>query len=139
MRTRAIAILCLLAGCAEVPVGSPGGLFRDELFAAPSQPVSVAEVFALSEPMREFMERELSVNYKGKRQALIDAVSQGQLKLEYDSVGTRTAAEAFDAKAGNCLSLVIMTAAFAKAWGSRCNTTALRSATFGAAAATSTS
>jgi tetratricopeptide (TPR) repeat protein len=117
MRTRAIAILCLLAGCAEVPVESPGGLFRDELFAAPSQPVSVAEVFALSEPMREFMERELSVHYKGKRQALIDAVSQGQLKLEYDSVRTRNAAEAFEAKAGNCLSLVIMTSAFAKALG----------------------
>jgi tetratricopeptide (TPR) repeat protein len=44
-------------------------------------------------------------------------VAQGQLRLEYDSVATRNAAEAFEAKAGNCLSLVIMTAAFAKALG----------------------
>ena len=119
MRTYAIAILCLLAvGCAEVPpAASPDGLFQDDLFAAPSHPIRAEEVFALSDAMREFLERELSQHYKGKRQALIDAVSQGQLRLEYDSVRTRNAAEAFQAKAGNCLSLVIMTAAFAKAMG----------------------
>jgi Flp pilus assembly protein TadD len=37
------------------------------------------------------------------------------LKLRYDSALTRTAAQTFDERAGNCLSLVIMTAAFAKA------------------------
>ena len=117
-RAALLTLSLLLAGCANAPVAqSPDGLFRDELFAQPSGPVSVAEVFALSAPMREFLERELGSNYKGKRQALIDAVSQGQLRLEYDSVRTRNAAEAFDAKAGNCLSLVIMTAAFAKALG----------------------
>jgi Flp pilus assembly protein TadD len=119
MRRRAALFVCsLVLGCAQAPVAqSPDGLFRDALFAQPSEPVGVAEVFALSAPMREFLERELGSNHKGKRQALIDAVSQGQLKLEYDSVRTRNAAEAFDAKAGNCLSLVIMTAAFAKALG----------------------
>jgi Tfp pilus assembly protein PilF len=39
--------------------------------------------------------------------------SQRQLKLEYDSAHTRTALEAFAQRAGNCLSLAIMTAAFA--------------------------
>ena len=46
--------------------------------------------------------------------ALYDA---GELKLEYDAAQTRTAAEAYAARRGNCLSLVIMTAAFAKALG----------------------
>ena len=46
--------------------------------------------------------------------ALLEALyTQGELRLEYDARRTRTAAEAFDARMGNCLSLVIMTAAFA--------------------------
>ncbi len=43
--------------------------------------------------------------------------NKAQLKLEYDGAFTRNAAEAFDARTGNCLSLVIMTAAFAKQLG----------------------
>jgi len=39
------------------------------------------------------------------------------LILEYDSARTRTAAEAYEARSGNCLSLVIMTAAMARAMG----------------------
>jgi Flp pilus assembly protein TadD len=114
-----IAVCSLFMGCAHGPiVQSPGGFFRDELFAAPSQRISAREVFALSEAMTRFLEVELAEQvHRSARQALIDAVSQGQLKLEYDSVSTRNAAEAFEAKAGNCLSLVIMTAALAKALG----------------------
>ena len=40
-----------------------------------------------------------------------------KLGLEYDATSTRTASEAYAARAGNCLSLVIMTSAFAKALG----------------------
>lgn len=42
---------------------------------------------------------------------------RGDLRLEYDASITRTAAEAFDARSGNCLALVMMTGAFAKAMG----------------------
>ncbi|HYL91456.1 MAG TPA: tetratricopeptide repeat protein [Burkholderiales bacterium] len=119
MLQRAIAVLSLvLAACAPLPKlnRAPAGILHDELFAAPSRPVDAKQVFALSDAMKTYLRDELAVQqFKGTRQALIDAVSQGQLKLEYDSVMTRNAAEAFDAKAGNCLSLVIMTAAFAKA------------------------
>ena len=95
---------------------APDGSLHDELFAAPSQPIDAKRVFALSEPMKAYLKNELMAQqYKGPRQVLIDAVSQGQLKLDYDTVNTRNAAEAFEAKAGNCLSLVILTAAFAKA------------------------
>src|SRR5438128_1150981 len=83
----AVLLLCILVlGCAQSPVRSPGGLFRDELFAAPSQRISADEVFALSEAMERYVKVELAEHhYKGRRQALIDAVSQGQLRLEYDS------------------------------------------------------
>jgi tetratricopeptide (TPR) repeat protein len=53
---------------------------------------------------------------RGARRALIEAL-YGERALQYDTSRTRTAAEAFDARAGNCLSLVIMTAAFAKHLG----------------------
>src|SRR5207302_11148050 len=119
MIQRAIAVLSLsIAACAPLPTNTraPEGILHDELFAAPSKPVDTKQVFALSDAMNKYLREELAgQQYKGARQVLIDAVSQGQLKLEYDSVLTRNAAEAFDAKAGNCLSLVIMTAAFAKA------------------------
>jgi Flp pilus assembly protein TadD len=49
---------------------------------------------------------------------LLDALyTRGELQLEYDAETTRTAAEAFDAKAGNCLSLAMMTAVFAREAG----------------------
>ena len=118
MIQRAIAVLSLLlAGCVQLPAltRAPNGILHDELFAAPSQPVDARQVFALSDSMKRYIQTDLGSSFKGSRQALIEAVAQGQLKLEYDSVTTRNAAESFDAKAGNCLSLVIMTAAFAKA------------------------
>ena len=108
----------LLAACTQLPTltRAPDGILHDELFAAPSTPVDATQVFALSDAMKRYVRNELAAQeYKGARQVLIDAVTHGQLKLEYDSVTTRNAAQAFDAKAGNCLSLVIMTAAFAKA------------------------
>src|SRR4051812_28632139 len=119
MRSRVFIVCLLLAGCAPVPVAPPApDLYHDALFVAPSTPIDASHVFALSDAMKAYVRDKLaSHQYKGARQALIDAVSQGQLRLEYDSVTTRNAAEAFDAKAGNCLSLVIMTAAFAKALG----------------------
>ena len=70
--------------------------------------------------MRRYARTEIAAqaNRKGRHRALIDALySKHQLRLEYDTVITRNASEAFDARAGNCLSLVIMTAAFAKELG----------------------
>jgi tetratricopeptide (TPR) repeat protein len=115
----ALPVVLLVAACAQGPLApAPDALFRDDLFAPPSERISAEQVFAMSPAMRQYLERELqAAAIKGTRQALIEAVAQGQLKLEYDSVSTRTAAEAFDARAGNCLSLVIMTAAFAKSLG----------------------
>lgn len=122
MRTIAALLLALLAGCATVDHGSaPEALFADSRFAAPSQPVSVDHLFTLSPEMRQYMHTnrfKQLVQDRGTIHGLLEALYQkGQLKLEYDSSMTRTAAQTFDARAGNCLSLVIMTAAFAKELG----------------------
>jgi tetratricopeptide (TPR) repeat protein len=93
-------------------------LFQDALFAAPSERVAAEDVFALSDEMRRYIDTQLadSLRSKGFERGLVDALyKRSQLKLEYDSKVTRNAAQAFAARSGNCLSLVIMTAAFAKA------------------------
>ena len=77
-------------------------------------------MFALSDEMRRYLRTELAgpIRAKGRQSGLIEALyGKGQLKLDYDSSMTRNAAQAFAARSGNCLSLVIMTAAFAKELG----------------------
>src|ERR687887_203418 len=121
MRSAAVIAALLLSACAAKPVLAPPPeeLFHDALFAPASERVRAADVFAPSDAMKRYLKKDLAaaIAINGPRQALIDAVTQGQLKLEYDSVRTRTAAEAFEARAGNCLSLVVMTAALAKELG----------------------
>jgi tetratricopeptide (TPR) repeat protein len=120
MRSLAAIAVLLLSACAAAPVApAPDDLFQDALFAPPAERISRADIFAMSPAMRRFLRDELAgpMVTGSTRQGLIDAVTQGLLKLEYDSARTRTAAEAFDARSGNCLSLVIMTAAFAKELG----------------------
>lgn len=123
MRAVFFLLLCLLVAACATPApqaSRPDFLFRDELFVAPSERIDVADVFAVSEPMRHFLRHEVlpKLRNKGAQAALFDALnSRAQLKLEYDTFVTRNAAQAFDARAGNCLSLVVMTAAFAKEMG----------------------
>ena len=60
----------------------------------------------------------LLMDTRDLRHLLLDALyNRNELQLEYDAETTRTAAEAFDAKAGNCLSLAMMTAVFAREMG----------------------
>jgi Flp pilus assembly protein TadD len=118
-----MALVCLwLAACASAPhrAQPPEFLFEDRLFAPPSSQVRADDVFTLSEAMKRYLATELKTPLRklGLQQGLIRALYQSdQLKLQYDPSMTRNAAQAFDARAGNCLSLVIMTAAFAKELG----------------------
>ena len=121
MRPAWIALLCLwLAACAHAPppsVARPDELFLDQAFAPASERIDARDVFALREPMRHYLQFEIAgqLRHSGAKQGLVEAlIRPDRLKLEYDSAGTRTAAQAFEARAGNCLSLVIMTAALAK-------------------------
>ncbi len=122
MKAWPVLLFCLLlAACAAEPVAqSPMRLLGDQLFRAPSGRVSADDVFALSPEMRHFLDTEIAVELrsKGGQRGLVDAITgMSRLRLDYDSAITRNAAQTFDARSGNCLSLVIMSAAFAKAIG----------------------
>ena len=125
MRTwPALFISVLLAACATTAPVAPAPnvqhLFHDELFGAPSARVSVEDIFALSDDMKRYLSGEIAslLNTRKPQRALIDALyDNGQLKLDYDAEITRTASQTFAVRAGNCLSLAIMTAAFAKEMG----------------------
>jgi Flp pilus assembly protein TadD len=117
----AAVLVSLLGACASMPPvesgGPPPDLFFDGAFDAPSQRIDATQVFALSPAMRQYLDVEIatSLRSKGRTRGLVEALhSKAQLRLDYDTDSTRTAAEAFEARTGNCLSLVVMSAALAK-------------------------
>jgi pentatricopeptide repeat protein len=119
LRIAAIALSILVVGCAQPPLAQRE-LFSDHLFARPAEPIRAADVFALSADMKRYLETELGAASVSRPQhrRLYDALyAAGRLKLDYDAEATRNAAETFAARSGNCLSLVIMTAALAKGLG----------------------
>ncbi|HEV8690139.1 MAG TPA: tetratricopeptide repeat protein [Ideonella sp.] len=122
-RAVAVAALALLVvACAPLAPSGPAAeaLFADAAFAPPAQPIDPKDVFALSPAMRVYLEQHMVTvaHERGLQRGLIDSLySKQQLALVYDAEFTRNAAEAFEAREGNCLSLAIMTAAFAKELG----------------------
>jgi len=112
-------LFSLLLACCATPriTKAPEGLFNDQLFQPPSERISAQDVFAFSDEMKQYLKTEIAqqIRNKGPQQGLFDALySKRQLQLDYDAATTRNASQAFAARSGNCLSLVIMTAAFAK-------------------------
>lgn len=121
VRLIVLALCAALAAC-SVPPRAPAasGLLHDQLFAPSDAATEAADVFALSDEMRSYALAHLQFGpqQRDPRQALIEALyTERKLGLRYDTSVTRNAAQAFSARAGNCLSLVIMTAAFAKHLG----------------------
>jgi Tfp pilus assembly protein PilF len=114
----ALALVALLAGCASAPPPPPPvALLHDGHFAPPSVRIDAGDVFALNDAMRHYLHTEIArpLRTRGLRQGLVDALyTKDQLRLEYDTAQTRNAAQAFEARSGNCLSLLIMTAALAR-------------------------
>jgi tetratricopeptide (TPR) repeat protein len=120
-RWMVLLLSSLLAACAAAPVAQrETRYFHDRLFAAPTERIGADDLFALNDEMKRYVDIAIAepARVKGRQRALIDALyTSGQLRLEYDTEMTRNAAQAFAARSGNCLSLVIMTAAFAKELG----------------------
>jgi Tfp pilus assembly protein PilF len=115
-----VALAAALAGCATAPRQPPTVPLHDEAFGAPSKPIDPAEVFALSDEMRAFVDdvRRTKPTYVDPRRQLIKMLQlRGPQMLDYDATTTRNASEAFAVRAGNCLSLVIMTSALAHELG----------------------
>ena len=113
----------LLAGCAGIdrPRGAaPADVFHDHLFSLSVGTPDASRLFALTPAMQQFLRERIEpqLRRKSAQRALIDALyTEGELRLEYDATFTRNAEQAFVARRGNCLSLVIMTAAFAQQMG----------------------
>lgn len=117
-----LAGLVLLSGCASMapPGADTEAVFHDALFAFTPLPADPRRLFEASPAMRRYIAERIEPQQrrKGVRQALLDALyARGELRLDYDAARTLTAAEAFEARRGNCLSLVLMTAAFARELG----------------------
>jgi len=118
----AFLLTLLLSACAAPPPIQQvrQDLFRDDLFAANTNPIKDHHIFAVDAAMKQFIATEIvsQLRSTSHQRALFNALyNKAQLRLEYDSSYTRTASEAFAARSGNCLSLVIMTAALAKEMG----------------------
>jgi tetratricopeptide (TPR) repeat protein len=116
----ALLFSVLMVGCANAPPMPPAAtLLHDELFAAPSARIDPDAALAISPGMRTYLAAKFvnRVHMTDRRRQLIDSLYRGDLRLEYDAAITRTAAQAFEARSGNCLALVMMTAAFAKELG----------------------
>ncbi len=112
----------LLAACAstEPARAVPVALFDDALFAPALQPIDPADVMKLSPQMQRYIETNIlpSSHRNDLRRALLEELyDHGKLQLDYEATITRNASQAFDARSGNCLSLVLMTGAFAQALG----------------------
>jgi tetratricopeptide (TPR) repeat protein len=117
-----LLISLLLAGCASAPPPPAASqVFNDAAFRPPSGRIGTDDLFTLSPAMRAYVSTpafRAEMRAKGPERGLFDALyRKGELQIEYNSAITRNAAEAFAAGSGNCLSLVIMTAAFAKELG----------------------
>ena len=114
-----LAAALLLGACAHEPAVPvvPPSLLVDRLFGAPSEVVRTDDVFAVSDAMRRYLAVDIAdaLRVDGKQAGLLEALRErAKLKLEYDAARTKNAADTFAERAGNCLSLVIMSAAFAK-------------------------
>jgi Flp pilus assembly protein TadD len=110
----------VLSGCASTAPPVPTPVFDDADFAPSTQRILVADVMAVNEDMRSYIRTNIApqIHMQSPQDALVESLlRKGHLKLEYDAGMTRTASQAFDARSGNCLSLVLMTAAFAKELG----------------------
>lgn len=121
-----LTLLALLSGCTHVarePVSTSqvAALLNDAAFAPPAARIDTGQLFALSPEMRRHLNstpfRKL-LREQGQAPGLVQALyDRSELQLDYDSTYTGTAAETYAARSGNCLSLVIMTAAFARELG----------------------
>jgi hypothetical protein len=76
---------------------------------AASEPLDPDDVLRLTPEMQAYLDKNIEpmARKRGVRAAITEALyDRRKLQLEYDASTTRTAGEAFNAREGNCLSLV---------------------------------
>ena len=125
MRLWSLLLCVFLAGCAATPPQSPSlaGLLDDAAFPAPAAAVTAADLCTLSPAMSAHLHSRAfrtKLREQGTARGLVSALyDKSDLQLDYDATRTQTAAQTYAQRSGNCLSLVIMTAAFARELGMR--------------------
>lgn len=117
----ALLLPLLLSACASVgPPKTGAELLQDRLFQPPAQPLDPREALALNEPVRAWIDADFRQQRDSRDPMgwLLAALKRkDQLGLRYDSDHTRTVAEAYADRAGNCLSLALLTGAVAREIG----------------------
>lgn len=111
-------LLGALGGCATPPPVAPA--LDDAAFVPPLAMPGRDALLGASPAMRAFLATEALplLRERGPQLGLVEALGRGgRLRLDYDARSTRSAAQAFDERAGHCLSLVLMTAALARELG----------------------
>jgi Flp pilus assembly protein TadD len=122
----ALAVTALGAGCAGAPQVAPPDITPELLLraepltgAVDPPPLPDVPVLGLDEPMRAFLDRYVQKDGAAhlRLHQLLDAIIDDDVfKIEYDQV-TRTAAETFSERRGNCLSFTNMFVAMAREVG----------------------
>ncbi|WP_100142135.1 hypothetical protein [Shewanella carassii] len=118
-------LLLLFCGCSSTPVPSKmalGSLFQDNQFKEVGNIPEPAELFALPPEAVQLLKgaysrSALMSNQELAHEWLADYIHADKGGFRYQDNYTRTAAETFHDRAGNCMSLVILTAAMAQQLG----------------------
>jgi Tfp pilus assembly protein PilF len=128
----ALAVVCLAWSKPEAARADTGGvpsmaqpqanvtaLFLDARFAAPQEQPDATAAFALTPEMRAFAQQHLRplMQRLGPQHGLVDALYDPKVLKLHFAQRTSTPAQTFAQRAGNCVSLVLMTAAFARELG----------------------
>ena len=124
LRLACLAVPLALAACASTDTGqlvaAAPTFFDDAGFAPSTEPLDPADVFKLTPAMQAYIDEQIQplARRESLQSALTEALyTRSKLQLEYEASTTRNASQAFEARQGNCLSLVIMTGVFARAMG----------------------
>ena len=117
----ALILPLLLSACASLgPPPTGAELLQDRLFQPPKQAIEPQTALALSEPIRAWIDadfRQLHAERDPLGWMMQALQREGGLRLRYDTGYTRTASEAYAQRAGNCLSLALLTGAIAREIG----------------------
>lgn len=113
-----LCIICLTSGCETTAPVNVSKSFHDDLFNPPEKSIHVEEILDVSNEMQDFLSNQVRYYIRrgnDPKRALFNAITKsGKISIEYDAEMTKNAAETFKTQTGNCLSLVLMTAALAK-------------------------
>lgn len=115
-----LAMVLSACGAVPAPPDAQRQVWNDSAFAPVVATPTRQEIFALTPEMKAFLAGPVqnATRTRGAARGLVEALMvDGRVRIEYDASRTRTASETFAEQAGNCLSLVVMTAAMARELG----------------------